>query len=92
MQRIKILAAIVTVAAMITWGLSITLVPSCSTIPISKDTLCKDAQMGYSLSLAMLDTALTAEGNVYWLAYKVGAGMAIQTYCGGFASPAVAVK
>lgn len=66
----------------------------CSSLGVSGDTkakLCQDAQMGYNLSLAMLDTQLTAAGNQYWLAYKVGAGLAIQMYCAGFTTPVPAV-
>jgi hypothetical protein len=60
-----------------------TLLPTNPTPLQKKAALCQDAQMGYNLSIVMLDTLLSKEANIYWLTYKTGASLAIQLYCGG---------
>ena len=68
------------------------LATGCSTIAAYKDTnataatkkaaLCSDAQMGYTMSMAMLDNkSMTQAESVYWNAYKVGASLALTIYC-----------
>jgi hypothetical protein len=72
--------------------LLLTTLISCSTLRLPKDAtpaekraaLCADAQMGYSLSLAMLENLNpNAAENNYWLAYKMGAAAALKLYCPG---------
>jgi hypothetical protein len=46
-----------------------------------KAAMCKNAQFGYTLSVAMLDKPMTEQAAAYWAAYKVGAQLALQTYC-----------
>lgn len=48
-----------------------------------KATNCRNAQFGYTLSVAMLEQVATMSPQLaaYWAAYKVGAQLALQTYC-----------
>jgi hypothetical protein len=62
---------------------------SCSTMGLPTDAtpvqkraaMCSDAQMGFALSQAMLEGTLAPDALKYWVAYKAGAALALQTYC-----------
>ena len=62
-------------------GCSTATLPANSTPEAKKAALCSDAQMGYALSMVMLDSELTTDGNKYWIAYKAGAALTLKTYC-----------
>jgi hypothetical protein len=55
--------------------------PADATPEAKRVALCSDAQMGYALSMVMLDSKLTTDENVYWVVYKNGASLALKTYC-----------
>lgn len=45
---------------------------------------CADAQMGYALSCSILEgSGLSLAAGAYWIAYKAGASLALQTFCPG---------
>jgi hypothetical protein len=79
-RAIATLMLLAFVAAALT-GCSTTQLPAGATAAEKRAALCSDAQMGYTLSTSMIESATTVEANKYWQLYKVGAAMALQTYC-----------
>lgn len=71
--------------------LLVVVLASCASMMLSPDAsqqeklaaMCRDAQFGYTLSIAMLDKQLTASESQYWQAYKVAAIVSLQQYCMG---------
>lgn len=48
------------------------------------EAMCKDARLAYELSAGKLaESFIQGEARAYWQAYKLGAQLALQAYCGG---------
>jgi hypothetical protein len=76
MTGILLIISMLVMAGCSTMGLSTT-----ATVAEKRAALCQDAQMGFALSQAMLEGVLAPEAMKYWVAYKAGASLALQTYC-----------
>jgi len=68
------------------WG-----VLCCSTLALNRDStpaerkaaICKDAAMGYALSVSCLEGSVKDSDHAkYWTAYKLGVESAMVAYCG----------
>jgi hypothetical protein len=63
----------------------LTLMGCASTSAPQRNELCAQAQMGYTLSVVMLENTLAPPDNAYWQLYKRGAAEALRLYCGAAA-------
>jgi hypothetical protein len=83
---VVVLGAIIAVAFAILLGLhgcATATLPQGSTPDQVNAAMCADAQMGYAVSSAWLETVKNpnAAENNYWTAYRAAAAVALQTYC-----------
>jgi hypothetical protein len=81
-RRILAIAACVLLLAICTQSCATLGLGDNATAEQKRAAICQDAQTAYALSVVMIETVQAGtEASKYWLAYKVGSALAIQTYC-----------